>query len=78
MGCIFYYALAARDPFVGEDAEAIVASHLAGEAVPLEALRDDVPPAVCRWVMRLLSRQPEDRPASATAALLAFDALFAQ
>ena len=76
MGCIFYYALTARDPFVGEDADAIVASHLAGEPVPLEALRSDVPLGVCRWVMGLLSRQPEDRPASVAEALLTFDALF--
>ncbi len=76
MGCIFYYALAARDPFPGEDAAAIVAGHLAGGAVPLEELRDDVPPEICRWVMRLLSRQPEDRPGSATEAFRAFEGLF--
>lgn len=77
MGCIFYYALAARDPFMGEDADAIVAGHLAGEVLPLEQLRQDLPPAVCRWVMRLLSRRPEDRPNSAVEALLAFGNLFA-
>ncbi len=76
MGCIFYYALTARDPFAGEDAEAIMASHLGGEVIPLEQLRDDLPPTVCRWVMGLLNRRPEDRPGSAAEALLAFRALF--
>ena len=77
MGCIFYYALTARDPFGGEDTDAIAASHLGARVVPLQALRPDLPGAVCAWVMRLLSRQPEDRPGSAAEALLAFRELFA-
>ena len=77
MGCIFYYALTARDPFVGEDAEAIMAGHLNGEVMPLEQLRDDLPAAVCRWVMGLLSRRPEDRPGSVAEALQTFQRLFA-
>lgn len=77
MGCIFYYALTAQDPFVGENAEGIAASHLDARVVPLETVRQDLPVPVCRWVMRLLSRKPEDRPGSAAEALLNFQALFA-
>lgn len=77
MGCIFYYALAARDPFVGDSVEAIIDSHLDARAVPLEKMRQDLPVMVCRWVMRLLSRRLEDRPGSAVEALLEFDGLFA-
>ena len=76
MGCIFYYALTAEDPFGGEDAEAIAASHLDARVIPLQDIRRDLPDAVCAWVMGLLRRQPEDRPGPAAEALLAFEALF--
>lgn len=77
MGCIFYYALTARDPFLGDSVDAIVGSHLDARVVPLEQVRRDLPVAVCEWVMRLLSRHPEHRPGSAVEALLAFHRLFA-
>ena len=77
MGCIFYYALTARDPFLGESMEAIVAAHLAAEVVPLAGVRPDLPRSLCDWVMRLLGRHPEDRPASAAEALLIFHGMFA-
>ncbi len=77
MGCIFYYALTARDPFLGESVEAIAANHLDAQVISLETIREDLPLPVCRWVMRLLSRQPEDRPRSAAEALLTFHGLFA-
>ena len=77
MGCIFYYALTAQDPFGGENAEAIAASHLGARVVPLQDLRPDLPDPVCAWVMRLLRRRPEDRPGSVAEALLAFQELSA-
>ena len=78
MGCIFYYALTGQDPFGGDDAEAIATSHLEARPVPLQELRPDLPGGVCTWVMRLLSRRPEGRPASVAEALLAFQGLFAE
>ena len=77
MGCIFYYALTAQDPFLGENMEAIVTAHLAAEVVPLAGVRPDLPRSLCDWVMRLLGRHPEDRPASAVEALLIFYGIFA-
>ena len=44
---------------------ATMSNHLAGKATPLEQLRPDFPIAVSRWVMRLMSQHPSDRPASA-------------
>ena len=79
MGCIFYYALTARDPFGGENVEAIAASHLNAQVDPVAGPASG--PArhrVCEWVMRLLSRRPEDRPGSVVEALLGLPgALFA-
>ena len=76
MGCIFYYALTGTDPFQGKTVAEIIASHLAGRLHPLETMRRDLPPVVSRWVTRLLSRRPEDRPASVLQALAEFTGLF--
>ena len=75
-GCVFYYALTGVDPFPGRTDAEVIARHLAGEAVPLETRRPDLPAPVCAWVMRLISRRPEDRPDSVEQALTQFRALF--
>ena len=75
MGCIFYYALTGVDPFGGLTVSEVVASHLESLIVPLDKLRGDLPSPLCRWIMRLVSRRPEDRPESALAALAEFYAL---
>ena len=75
LGCIFYYALTAMDAFRGATTGEIITSHLVGSPTPLDLLRDDLPPALSAWVMRLLSRQPEDRPASVQAALAEFQTI---
>ena len=75
MGCIFYYALTGVDPFGGHTVREVMASHLDALIVPLDKLRGDLPAPVCAWIMRLVSRQPADRPESALAALAEFYAL---
>ena len=75
MGCIFYYALTGVDPFGGRTVSEVVASHLESLIVPLDKLRGDLPASLCRWIMRLVSRRPEDRPESALTALAEFYAL---
>ena len=77
LGCIFYYALTGADAFRGATTGEIITSHLAGSPTPLDGLRDDLPAALSAWVMRLLSRQPEDRPESVQAALAEFQAISA-
>ena len=72
MGCIFYYALTGVDPFGGGTVGEVMASHLESLIVPLDKLRGDLPVPLCRWIMRLVSRRPEDRPESALAALAEF------
>ena len=69
LGCIFYYALTAHDPFRGATTEEIISSHLDGHLINLGEMRHDLPADLCAWVMRLLSRQPQDRPATVLAAL---------
>ena len=77
MGCIFYYALTGADPFLGDTPAQVMESHLTGRVAPLETVRRDLPAEVCRWVMRLVSRLPADRPGSAVEALREFHGLFA-
>lgn len=77
LGCIFYYALTGADAFRGATTGEIITSHLAGAPVPLDLLRADLPAGLSVWVMRLLSRRPEDRPASVQAALAEFQAISA-
>ena len=69
MGCIFYYALTGVDPFGGQTVREVMTSHLESLIVPLDQLRRDLPGSLCQWIMRLVSRRPEDRPQSALAAL---------
>lgn len=75
MGCIFYYALTGVDPFGGITMHEVMISHLESLVVALDELRRDLPPALCAWIMRLISRHPGDRPASVLTALAEFAAL---
>ncbi|MBL9152498.1 MAG: serine/threonine protein kinase [Verrucomicrobiales bacterium] len=73
LGCVLYFALAQRPPFEGDNAARTMQNHLSHRVTPLGEIRDDVPAAIAGWVMRLISRQPADRPADALAALREFE-----
>ncbi len=75
LGCIFYYALTGVDPFGGRTVQEVIASHLNALVLALAELRRDLPPPLCDWIMRLISRDPAVRPASALEALGEFCAL---
>jgi serine/threonine protein kinase len=69
LGCVLYYALTASFPCNGATVEEVMNAHLARQVAPLRSLRPDVNPLLTDWVMWLMSRQPEERPESAAAAL---------
>ncbi len=69
LGCVLYYSLTGSFPCNGATVEEIMNAHLARQVAPLPNLRPDVPPLLTDWVMWLMSRQPEERPESATEAL---------
>ncbi len=69
IGCIFYYALAAADPFLGRTINQIMMSHLEHQVTPIGLVRPDLPPALCDWLMRLICRDPAGRPTTAEQAL---------
>lgn len=71
-GCVCYFILTQRAPFSGTSVADTMTRHLNHGVTPLAELRPDLPPALADWVMSLISRQPADRPANASAARDAF------
>lgn len=72
LGCVFYFALTQRAPFTGDSIAKTMDNHLKHQVVDLSQLRPDLPKPVADWVMRLISRDQDDRPANATEALESF------
>ncbi|MEM7601145.1 MAG: serine/threonine-protein kinase [Verrucomicrobiota bacterium] len=65
LGCVFYFALTQRPPFSGKSVAETMTNHLNHQFIPLEELRPDLPKPVAKWVTKLISRRPEDRPTDA-------------
>jgi serine/threonine protein kinase len=61
LGCVFYFTLAGRVPFPGDNAMEKLIKHLMEQPEPLEKVRPDVPPEVAALVRRLMSKDPADR-----------------
>ncbi len=61
LGVTCYHMLAGRPPFDGETALSVAVQHLKKQPEPLETLRPDLPPALCRLVHRMLAKSPEAR-----------------
>ena len=57
--------LAGVPPFRGETALGVAVQHLKRQPQPLESLRGDLPPAVCRIVHQMLAKDPSRRMATA-------------
>ncbi|MDF1753434.1 MAG: serine/threonine-protein kinase [Verrucomicrobiales bacterium] len=72
LGCVLYFSLTQKPPFNGSSMAETMNNHLAGKVVALENLRPDIPIAVCRWVMSLISLHPSERPNDALTALQSF------
>jgi serine/threonine protein kinase len=75
LGCTLYYAISGAYPFKGESAEAIMVAHLHGNCRPLEERRPDLSPDLIVWMHRMMAVDRDERPSSAAAALLEFDAI---
>ncbi|MFQ5472517.1 MAG: protein kinase, partial [Dehalococcoidia bacterium] len=66
LGCVLYEMLTGRPPFLGDDSVAIISQHVNTAPVIPSWHNKDVPRSLDNLVMRLLSKNPEDRPASAS------------
>ncbi len=77
LGCVYYYMLTQSSPFTGENPAVTSMNHLRHRCRSIGEIRPDLPPEVADWIMRMISREPEDRPANAFEALRQWnDALF--
>jgi len=69
LGVILYHMLTGRPPFTDDDAIVVMARHIKTPPKrPVEAApQANIPPALDELVMRVLSKEPHQRPASAEA-----------
>ena len=65
LGLVAYEMLAGRAPFDGRTAQQLMAAHATEAPEPIARRRASVPPRLGAIVMRLLEKNPADRPQSA-------------
>ncbi len=73
LGVMLYEMSAGRPPFEAENITAVISQHLYAPVVPPSAYNDQVSPALDLLIVRLLSKQPGDRPQTATAVRLTLE-----
>jgi tetratricopeptide (TPR) repeat protein len=74
LGVMLYELTTGRLPFMADDPLAVISQHLHAPAVPPRARDEGIPPALDALVLRLLSKDPQDRPASAAEVQRALEA----
>lgn len=69
LGVTCYHMLAGAPPFRGETAMSIAVQHLKQDPEPLENIRTDLPPLLCRIVHKMMAKDPDRRYQTAQAIL---------
>jgi serine/threonine protein kinase len=64
LGAVFYFLLTGHPPFVAESAIATLLKLQQTVPIPLETIRNDIPPEIVTLIHRMMSPNPKDRPAS--------------
>jgi hypothetical protein len=66
LGAMLYEMVCGRPPFVGDESVAIIGQHLNTAPVAPSWHRPDCPPALEALILRLLEKNPRERPGSAS------------
>jgi predicted permease len=69
LGVVAYEMLTGSPPFAGTTPSALARAHIAEPPPPLKHRRADVPPALAALILQCLEKDPDRRPASASALL---------
>jgi tetratricopeptide (TPR) repeat protein len=75
LGAMLYEMVTGRPPFTGDDVVAIIGQHINTPPVSPNWHRPDLPPALAALIVRLLEKDPNKRPASATEVLEMLEAI---
>jgi tetratricopeptide (TPR) repeat protein len=75
LGAMLYEMVTGRPPFTGDDVVGIIGQHINTPPASPNWHRPDLPPALAAIIMRLLEKDPQQRPASATEVLEILEAI---
>jgi serine/threonine protein kinase/class 3 adenylate cyclase len=65
LGCVLYEMVAGRPPFVGDDTVAVISQHVNTAPVAPTWHNSECPPGLETLILRLLEKDPKQRPSSA-------------
>ena len=65
VGCLIYYLLAGKPPFIGDNPLSVMYQHMTSDIIPLTDLRKDVSPNLWATIKKSLRRRKDERYDSA-------------